>query len=289
MNEPTARTAIDAVADACAEVATTIAGGLLDRRDAGDGENPSGERRLAADTWADGLLADRLLDLECVGAYASEEREDPAHAGSGLSLAVDPLDGSSNVASNNPVGTIVGVYDAPLPAAGRDLVGALYVLYGPATTMVVASEGREGVVEHRVRDGGRERTREIEMPGAPTVFAFGGRDDDWTAAFREYVASVRGELKRRYGGAFVADVNRVLVHGGIFAYPALRSRPAGKLRLQFEAAPMSYLVERAGGRSTDGTRSILDVAATDLHQRVPVYLGSPELIDRLESTLTEPR
>lgn len=289
MSDPTARLGIDAVADACAEVATTIAGGLLDRRAVEGGENPSGERRLAADAWADDLLADRLLDLECVGAYASEERADPVDAGSGFSLAVDPLDGSSNVASNNPVGTIVGVYDAPLPASGRDLVGALYVLYGPATTMVVASDGHEEVTEHRVRGGERDRVREVTIPTDPTVFGFGGRDDDWPAAFREYVASVRGELTRRYGGAFVADVNRVLVHGGIFAYPALQSRPEGKLRLQFEAAPMAYLLERAGGRSTDGTQSLLEVTASDLHQRVPVYLGSPGLIDRLESTLSEPR
>jgi fructose-1,6-bisphosphatase I len=285
MDEPTAGTAVDAVADACAEVATTISGGLLDRRGIEGGENPSGERRIAADAWADDLLADRLLDLEFVGSYASEEREDPVDAGGGLSLAVDPLDGSSNVASNNPAGTIVAVYDAALPAGGDDLVGALYVLYGPATTMVVAADGREGVTEHRVRDGKRERVREVTVPTDPTVFGFGGRDGEWPAAFREYVASVRADLTRRYGGAFVADVNRVLVHGGVFAYPALRSRPEGKLRLQFEAAPMAYLVERAGGRSTDGARSLLDVTATDLHQRVPVYLGSPGLIDRLESTL----
>jgi fructose-1,6-bisphosphatase I len=77
----------------------------------------------------------------------------------------------------------------------------------------------------------------------------------------------------------------VLAHGGVFAYPALQSRPAGKLRRQFEAVPMAYIVERAGGRSTDGSRSLLDVDATDLHQRVPVYLGDPGLIDRVEWAL----
>ena len=285
MGEPTPGTAVDAVADACAEVATTIAGGLLDRRAVEGGENPSGERRIAADAWADDLLADRLLDLDSVGTYASEEREDPVDAGNGLSLAVDPLDGSSNVASNNPAGTIVAVYDGALPAGGVDLVGALYVLYGPATTMVVASDVGEEVTEYRVRDGERDRVRGVTMPPDPTVFGFGGREGEWSGAFREYAASVRTDLTRRYGGAFVADVNRVLVHGGVFAYPALQSRPAGKLRLQFEAAPMAYLVERAGGRSTDGTRSLLEVTATGLHQRVPVHLGSPGLIDRLESTL----
>jgi fructose-1,6-bisphosphatase I len=276
---------VDAVADACADVATTIAGGLVRRREIRAGENPSQERRLAADEWADEMLADRLLSIPGVGTYASEEREAPVDAGEGLSVSVDPLDGSSNVPSNNPVGTIVGVYDADLPATGRDLVGALYLLYGPATTMVVASADRDEVVEYQVRDGDRERVRAVDLPDDPAVFGFGGRDDDWLPEFRSYAETVRCELKRRYGGAFVADVNQVLAHGGVFAYPALQSRPAGKLRRQFEAVPMAYIVERAGGRSTDGSRSLLDVDATDLHQRVPVYLGDPGLIDRVEWAL----
>jgi fructose-1,6-bisphosphatase I len=287
MSLHTDATVVDAIADACADVADTIATGLAERRETRAAGNPSESHRIAADAWADEVLADRLLALDGAGTYASEERETPVHDGAGVSLSVDPLDGSSNVVSNNPVGTIVGVYDASLPASGRDLVGALYVLYGPTTTMVVASEETGAAVEYLIRDGARERLREVELPAEPTVFGFSGRDDDWPAAFRAYAGTVREELKRRYGGAFVADVNQVLAHGGVFAYPALRSRPDGTLRRQFEAVPMAYIVERAGGRSTDGSRSLLAVEATDLHERVPVHLGNPALIDRLESTLGE--
>jgi fructose-1,6-bisphosphatase I len=285
MSLHTSATAVDAVADACAGAATTISEGLIRRRETRTTGNPSETSRIAADAWADELLADRLLALDGVGSYASEERETPIRAGAGVSLSVDPLDGSSNVASNNPVGTIVGVYDAALPAPGRDLVGALYVLYGPTTTMVVASENTGTVVEYQVRDGERERVRDVDLPDDPAVFGLGGRDGDWPAAFRAYAETVREDLKRRYSGAFVADVNQVLAHGGVFAYPALQSRPAGKLRRQFEAAPMAYILKRAGGRSTDGSQSLLDVEATGLHERVPVYLGTSALIDRLESTL----
>ena len=132
---------VEAVLDVVAEAAPEIRAGLPGRRRKSDEENPSGEVVTAADVWADELLGDRVGAVDGVGTYASEEREATVDTGSGLSVACDPLDGSSNLQSNNPMGTIVGVYDAPLPAEGRDLVGAAYVLYGPITTMTAAVDG----------------------------------------------------------------------------------------------------------------------------------------------------
>ncbi|MEE6211403.1 class 1 fructose-bisphosphatase [Salarchaeum sp. III] len=266
-----------------------IRAGLPGRRRKTDEENASGETQLAADVWADELLEERLTALDSVGAYASEERDDVVDAGDGVSVAVDPLDGSSNLKSNNPMGTVVGVYDAPLPASGTGLVAAGFVLYGPITTMVVA-EGAAGrpasdatATEYVVEDGTPRDVGAVELPEDPTVYGFGGRVPDWTDDFEAFVREVEDELKLRYGGAMIADVSQVLTYGGIFGYPGLRDRPEGKLRLLFEGAPIAYVVEAAGGASTDGERSLLDVPATRLHQRTPVFVGDDAYVERVES------
>jgi len=275
---------VAAIREAVAAAAPEIRAGLPGRREASGVENPSGERRLAADEYADELLAERLGAIDGVGTYASEEREGVVDTGEGYAVAVDPLDGSSNLQPNNVMGTIVGVYDAELPASGRELVAAGYALYGPITTMAFA---RDGTVTEYLIDGGEPTVLngDVTLPADPTVYGFGGRVPDWPANFAGYVDDVESELKLRYGGAMIGDVNQVLTYGGVFAYPALQSAPEGKLRLQFECNPVGYVIECAGGRSSDGTGSVLDVDPTGLHQRTPVYLGNEGLIDRLEAAL----
>ncbi|WP_224450023.1 class 1 fructose-bisphosphatase [Haloprofundus salilacus] len=275
------------ILETLADLAPTVRESLPGRRQKSAIENPSGETPMAADVYADELLVERLGGLDSVGEYASEERESVIEVGEGLSVAVDPLDGSSNLKSNNTMGTIVGVYDAPLPARGKNLVAAAYVLYGPITTLIAAVEGE--VSEYVVDDGELEAVREnVTLPDDPTVYGFGGRVPDWTDAFESYARDVESDesLKLRYGGAMIGDINQVLTYGGVFAYPALNSAPNGKLRLQFEGTPIGYIIESAGGASTDGTRSLMTVEPTDLHQRVPVYVGNAELVERLESALS---
>lgn len=276
---------IDAVFETVAATAPEIRAGLPGRRTALDQSNVTGDRQLKADVWADEVFRDRFETVDGIGEYASEERETVEDVGDGYAVAIDPLDGSSNLKSNNPMGTVVGVYDGSLPTAGRDLVAAGFVLYGPITTMVVAREGTpEGFV---VDDGTMESTGPVELPTEPTVYGFGGREPDWPTDFAEYVDGVRSELKLRYGGAMIADVSQVLTYGGIFGYPALESRPNGKLRLLFEAAPIAYVVEHAGGASTDGTRSLLEVPATAVHQRTPTFVGNEDYISRLEAAVSD--
>ncbi|MGB9986337.1 class 1 fructose-bisphosphatase [Salarchaeum japonicum] len=269
------------VFETVAAAAPDIRAGLPGRRRKTDDENASGETQLAADVWADELLEERLTALDSVGAYASEERDAVVDAGDGVSVAVDPLDGSSNLKSNNPMGTVVGVYDAALPAPGTELVAAGFVLYGPITTMVVADDG--DVTEYVVEDGTPRDVGAVELPADPTVYGFGGRVPDWTDDFEAFVREVEDELKLRYGGAMIADVSQVLTYGGIFGYPGLRDRPEGKLRLLFEGAPIAYVVEAAGGASTDGDQSLLDVDCTEIHQRTPVFVGNDEYVGRVES------
>ena len=275
---------VQSILDAVAATAPEVRGGLTGRREYQEGHNPSGEAQLAADVHADQLLEDRLLAIDGVGGYASEEREGVVTDDGAYHVACDPLDGSSNLKSNNAMGTIVGVFDEPLPAGGDALVASAYVLYGPITTMAVAHEGT--TTEYVVDDGERRAIEEaLTLPEDPTVYGFGGRVPDWPEDFSNYAAEIADELKLRYGGAMIADVNQVLTYGGVFAYPGLQSRPEGKLRLQFEGLPVAHIVEAAGGASSDGERSLLDRTPDRLHERVPVHVGNESLIDRLESTL----
>jgi len=280
------------VFEALAGAAPEIRAGFGGRREKTERENASGERQVRADLHADDVLRERLGGLEAVREYASEERDDVLDVGDGpLSVSVDPLDGSSNLTSNNPTGTIVGVYDDRLPASGDALVGAAYVLYGPLTTMVAAADGEVLQYDLTGSDGadgggsGLPAGDPVTLPDEPTVYGFGGRRPEWREPFVAYADAVEDELKLRYGGAMVGDVNQVLTYGGVFAYPALRERSAGKLRTQFEAAPMAYVVEAAGGASTDGTRSLLSVEPEGVHERTPVFLGNEDLIRRAERAL----
>ncbi|TYL40548.1 fructose-bisphosphatase class I [Natronococcus pandeyae] len=278
---------VDEVIETIAGSATEIRQGLVGRREDADEENPSGETQAEADVWADDLLADRLSSIDGVRQYASEERLETIDCGDdGLSIGVDPLDGSSNLKSNNTMGTVFGVYDEPLPAPGTALVASGWILYGPITTMACA---RDGTVK-KYELSSDERTLvddDVTIPEDPLVYGFGGRVPDWLDEFEAYVREIESDSshKLRYGGAMIGDVNQVLTYGGIFAYPALEDAPRGKLRLQFEGNPIAYLIETAGGSSSDGTRSILEVEPDDLHDRVPLHVGNDELIERLEDAL----
>ena len=278
---------VEAVFEAVAATAPEVREGLAGRRAYESGENPTGDRQLAADVYADELLEERLLDIDAVGGYASEERDAVIEdEGDGeFHVAADPLDGSSNLKSNNTMGTIVGVYEEPLPAAGRDLVASGFVLYGPITTMVTAHEGTvtESVVE---ADGTRRVVEEdLTLPAEPTVYGFGGRVPQWSEEFAGYVETVEAELKLRYGGAMIGDVNQVLTYGGIFGYPALEGYPRGKLRLLFEGHPIANVVETAGGASSNGETSLLELAPERLHERTPLFVGHDEYVDRLEAAI----
>jgi fructose-1,6-bisphosphatase I len=292
------------VADLCETLVGTvpeIRRALAQRRAYVDQKNPSGERIRAADEFADERLETELLAVDGVASYASEERveavvtddvwTDSADGASadhdGYHLAVDPLDGSSNLQSNSPMGTIVGVYDRPLPASGEHLVAATYVLYGPNTTMVVADDER--TAEHLVTESGAETLDEdVEIPEDPTVYGMGGRRPDWTDRVTAATEDMEADrLKLRYGGAFVADVSQVLTHGGLFAYPELRDAPEGKLRYHFECAPMGLITESAGGTATTGEGDWRDVEPTELHERSPIYLGTESLVEDIEATFRD--
>ena len=254
------------------------------------GTNPYGEKQLQIDVWSNDLFTKKLLKSGLVKRLASEEMEEVAEAKSGeFSIVLDPLDGSSNLKSNNLLGTIVGVYrEKPLPARGRDLQAAMYFLYGPYHQLVLALH--DGVRSFAALGKGSQGTRFVsdglirQLPKPPTVYGIGGLKEKWTPRVREFVESLeRRKFSLRYGGSFVGDYNQVLSKGGFFAYPELTDAPQGKYRLQFESNPVGFITEKAGGRASTGMENILDVEPISITQRIPTYLGDQDLVREFES------
>jgi len=255
--------------------------------------NKYGEAVARLDEWVNGFLCDSLVKTGMVNKIYSEELREPliGRAGAPFVVAMDPLDGSSNIISNNAFGTIVGVYREDLPQTGRKLAAAFYKLYGPVNTFVyTVGKGTHEFVKHYDSEGKAQfllLAGNMKIPEPGGVFGLGGDPVDWSPLFLKYAKGLFREegMKARYSGTFVADFSQVLHRGGIFAYPSTRKNPEGKLRLFYEAQPMAFIMEQAGGESWSGSCSLLDVNAKDVDARVPLYMGSRAMVRKLRKAL----
>lgn len=245
--------------------------------------NLYGEEQLALDVLSDRIMRKRLIHSGVVCNIASEEMDEIYQVTSNpqgmFSVAYDPLDGSSLVDVNLAVGTIVGIYQGcELLQPGRNMVGAMYILYGPRVSLVY-SVGK-GVYEFTMNQLMEYTlTREnVRMKPAGDIYAPGGLRKKYSPQNESFIRYLEDKgSKLRYSGGFVPDINQVIMKGkGLFMYPALTDAPTGKLRLLFELNPMAFLVEQAGGAATNGDIRILDVAPEGLDQRCPVYIGCKE-------------
>ena len=264
------------------EVARTIRGGFATRQGASDSSNIYGEQQAAMDVWADELLISELRDSGLVRFLASEEQPDlltfPGSA-SDLGVTIDPLDGSSLIGVNLAVGTIVGIYRGSPMCPGKEMLGAMYVLYGPLTTLTYSL--REGVHEFALDDEGVFVLQEenVTIPDGK-IYAPGALRRDYLPSHRGFIEKLEEEgYKLRYSGSFVADVHQILHKGGVFTYPPFAGNERGKLRLLFEAIPMGFIVSQAGGSASDGRRDLLSIKPGAVSQRVPVYIGGKREIE----------
>ena len=260
-------------------------------------DNVQGEAQKALDVISNDIVLNHLEANAAISILVSEELDEAVELSSQgrLIVATDPLDGSSNLDVNVTVGTIFSVLASaggPLQK-GRAQLAAGYVAYGPAASLVVRIEGPTSIFT--LSDTGEwvQTVAEAKVPVASGEFAINtARERFWDAAtsgyVRENIAGETGSAGKRYNmrwvGSMVADIHRILMRGGIFLYPLDSETVAkgGRLRLLYEANPMAWLVEGAGGRSTTGTQDILEVEPTDIHQRVPVILGSADEVKRVE-------
>lgn len=242
--------------------------------------NLYGEEQLALDVLSDRILRKRLMYSGVVCNIASEEMDEIFQVTSNplgmFSVAYDPLDGSSLVDVNLAVGTIVGIYQGDnLLQPGRNMVGSMYILYGPRVSMVysVGKGVYEFTMNHLMEF---TLTREkVQMKPSGDIYSPGGLRKNYTPENEAYIRYLEEKgFKLRYSGGFVPDINQILMKGkGIFMYPALTDTPNGKLRLLFELNPMAYLIEQAGGAATNGCMPILDMVPEGLDQRAPIYIG----------------
>lgn len=257
--------------------------------------NPFGERQAELDVYSNDVFSKALLDTGRVGWVASEELETPLggfrQSKDSISVAMDPLDGSSNITTNNPLGSIFGIWRGELPKKGRDLVAACFATYGPTLSITLSIDGKvDQYVEIREgEDKGRFvlAYEAMKLPQKPEVYGFGGTRADWITAVERFVSKLEARgMRLRYGGTFIGDYNQVLKRGGIFSYPAHKKNPDGKLRVCYETASVSYLTELAGGGSSDGNHSILDIEPKTLTQTSAFYVGNQELIKQLEAEIS---
>jgi len=213
-------------------------------------------------------------------------------------VTFDPLDGSSNLDCNINVGSIFAVWkkrsegkagkpEDVLQRTGREIVGAGYALYG-TSTMLVLSTGT-GVCGFTLDQSVGEFVLthdDIKIGKKGNIYSVNeGNSKYWDKPTRDYVDSVKtakSPYSLRYIGSMVGDVHRTLLYGGIFMYPADSKSPNGKLRYLYEVAPLSWLMELAGGKSSTGKQSCLDLVCTNIHMRVPVFMGSFDDVSALE-------
>lgn len=271
--------------------------------------NASGERQQKLDLYADEVIARMNDHTGRVCAMASEEHDDlievPVEYDTGnYVLLYDPLDGSSNIDVNVSVGTIFSIHRKftrgergtleDVLQRGKRLVAAGYVVYGSSTMMVYTTG--QGVFGFTLdmRLGEFLLTHEnIRIPQTAQYYSANqGNEKYWTPGVRRFVKWMQGiegegqkPLGLRYSGAMVADFHRNLLKGGVYLYPGDlqdKTKPYGKIRLMFEAQALAFIAEQAGGYASDGLGNILDLRPHSLHQKVPLFVGNRELIEKAE-------
>ena len=304
---PTLRALLEQMAAACVGIGDAVNRGALAGvlGEAGTG-NVQGEDQKKLDVIANDMLLAANEWTGQLAAMASEEMADPwpipaVYPQGPYLLLFDPLDGSSNIDVNISVGTIFSVLKAPAGKtaigaadflqAGTEQVAAGYVVYGPQTMLVLTTgNGVNGFTLDRSTGTFVLTHPGMRIPETAREFAINmSNQRHWEAPVQRYVEELlagktgpRGkDYNMRWVASMVAEVHRILCRGGVFMYPKDARDPSkpGKLRLMYEANPMSFIVEQAGGVATDGHRRILDIPPEGLHQRVAVFLGAREEVE----------
>lgn len=271
--------------------------------------NVQGEEVKKLDVYANNQFMGALRHgISCAG-IGSEELDDVVIFNDEVSnnskyvVLMDPLDGSGNIDVNVSIGTIFSVYrrvsEIGGPATREDFlqpgnkqVAAGYVIYGSSTMLVYAT--KRGVNGFTLDPSIGEFTLshpDIQCPDNGKIYSVNhGNFFQYHEGVREYINACQkknketgGPYTQRYIGSMVSDVHRNLIKGGIFMYPGTTDKPNGKLRLLYECNPFAFIVEKAGGRATNGKMRILDIMPTELHQRTPFFIGSEKMMQELES------
>lgn len=297
---------IETIANTCKIIDQTLQkGALAGVLGSAQNENVQGEEQKKLDVISNDYLIEALQKHPNVGGLASEELDEftPAQENGQYLVLFDPLDGSSNIDINMCVGTIFSILPAKntvtqaadFMQAGTQQVAAGYVLYGPSTMMALTVGA--GVVFFTFDPESQEflvTADNIQVAADTKEYAINASNQrHWEAPVKRYIDELLAgktgprekDFNMRWVACMVGDIHRILCRSGVFMYPYDLKDPkkAGRLRLMYEANPMSMLMEQAGGAATTGRVRILDIQPTDLHQRVPVIIGSKNEVDLVNS------
>lgn len=305
---------------ACKTIANLVArAGIQDMtglQEGGGSVNVQGEEQKKLDVISNDVMKNALRYSGKVGVVGSEEEDRPVlieEAYNGKYITVfDPLDGSSNIDAAISTGTIFGIFEEgeeeecvvdfenmdenemeclmKTLQPGRKLVAAGYCMYSSSTIMVMTmGNGVNGfTLDPNIGEFVLTHPN-IQIPKRGKIYSINEANYfDWDPALQQYINNLKAgkgesgeKYSARYIGSMVGDIHRTLLYGGIFGYPGDAKNPDGKLRLLYEGAPMSFLLEQAGGKSTTGSQRVMDIVPTGVHQRVPVFLGSPDDVDEV--------
>lgn len=288
----------------------TTRAGLADILGSAGQENVQGEEQQKLDIYAHRVIYQLNDHTGRLAVMGSEEEEDVVPIPNKYStgkyvLLFDPLDGSSNIEYNVSVGTIFSIFRRKSTSGpgtlddclqrGVDIVAAGYIVYG-SSTMLVYSTG-DGVHGFTLDPSIGEfllSHPDIQLPAKPKYYSSNqGYQRRWSEGVQHYTRWLQGEdgskqsLSLRYIGSMIADIHRNLLGGGVFYYPADTKSPNGKLRLLYEAIPMSFLIEQAGGYASTGYGPLRDVQPTGLHQRTPLFVGNRDLVEKAEEFIAK--
>lgn len=307
------RLLLEVIARACKAISHAVGKGeLADVLGAAGTDNVQGEAQKKLDVISNEVLVEANSWGGSLAAMASEEMEEPyqipnEYPKGRYLLLFDPLDGSSNIDVNVSIGTIFSILECPPDVTdpdessflqpGAKQVAAGFAVYGPSTLMVLTvGHGTVGFTLDREVGTWVLTQPRIEIPVSTKEFAINmSNARNWPAPIKRYidecVAGKDGprdkDFNMRWVASMVADVYRILTRGGIFMYPADTRHKEGRLRLLYEANPMAFIVEQAGGAASTGTQRIMDVQPARLHQRIGVVLGSTEEVERVERYFAE--
>lgn len=269
-------------------------------------ENIQGESVKRMDVYANDVFISVFKQSGLVCRLASEEMEKPYYIPENCpigryTLLYDPIDGSSNVDINLNVGSIFSIRQQEgndlegdardLLQNGRKQLAAGYILYGPSTLLVYSiGTGVHSFILDPSLGEFILAEENITMPKQGSIYSVNeGNFWQWDDSIREYIRFMHRHdgYTARYSGALVGDLHRILMQGGVFLYPGTKQKPAGKLRLLYETAPLAWLIEQAGGRASTGLEPLLDFVPSYLHQRTPAILGSEVDVELVESFIRE--
>lgn len=311
---------ISSIATACKQIGSLVnRAGISNLTGLAGQENVQGEDQKKLDVISNEVFGNCLRSSGRTGVIASEEEDLPVAVEETFSgeyvVVFDPLDGSSNIDAGISVGSIFGIYE-PSPEcsiedmddpeemmkkcvlnvcqAGNELLCAGYTLYSSATILVLTvGQGVYGFTFDPLIGEFILSHPNIRIPDKGKIYSFNeGNYQLWTEEQKAYIDSLKHPEKwggkpysSRYIGSLVGDFHRTLLYGGIYGYPGDSKNTNGKLRLLYECAPMSMIAEQAGGKGSTGFKRVLDIVPEAVHQRVPLFVGSPWEVDYLESVL----